>query len=427
MTAARVVALVASGAILWSCARPQAPQGGPVPETFLTVSETRPANLSTVEPFDGPVQIRFPRTMSQRLTRGSPRDAVVVSPQTGEVEVRTSGAGLEISMEGGFTAGSLYQITVLPRFQDRFQNSMGEAFNLFFSTGPEFEPNLVAGLVSERLTLQEVQEARVDASRGDEGVVRSVVSDSTGVFSLPYLPSGSYTLVAYEDGNRDGEPGFVEIQDSVDITVSPGDTLIVAELALLAPDTTAAMLDEVDMGDSLSVVATFDDYIDPTEPLDGVGATVTPEEGEPIEVTEIVHVAEWQDRQAADAAAAPPDPDAPGDDPDGAPADPAVDPTPPPGPQPGAQQDDAGPVLPARELVLILSVPPLLDTPYEVTIEGVRNINGIPDGGGSAELMRTAPPPALPAADPDAPGAGDTPPDSIVNPDVDPDALPPPC
>jgi hypothetical protein len=130
---------------LSGCARPQAPVGGAVPETPLDVVVTFPANLSVVEPFDGPVELVFARPLSERTLAGLPRDAVLVSPATGDVEVDIGDESVEVSLDGGFQAGQVYRVTLLPNVQDRFNNRMFRAFDLFFSTGPELEPNLVAG------------------------------------------------------------------------------------------------------------------------------------------------------------------------------------------------------------------------------------------------------------------------------------------
>ncbi len=384
-----------------ACARPQAPQGGLIPELPLRVVEAQPGHLSVVEPFSGPVEIRFERTVSERLTRGLPNDAVVVSPRGGEVEVQTSGDRIEISMEGGFEAVTVYRVTLLPRFQDRFQNVMGAPFDLFFSTGPMFEPNLLAGLASDRLTLEAVSEARVDAISADEGSVLSAVADTTGIFTFPYLPSGAYTVVAYEDNNRDREPGFTEVQGSASVSLTPGDTLIVTDLELLAPDTTAAILTDVAMLDSTALRASFDDYLDPNELLAGVTATVSTEDGDPLEVAEIIHLAEWESREPESVE---PDPDSVE----------VVD-----EPDPNALLAPEL-ILPVQDLVLVLSDPPIQDVTYEVEVQGVRNINGLPDGGGAEEFVGEPPPPApeeVPEpVDPDVPDGAAAPPDSTAAP-----------
>ena len=403
-----VTAALVGGALV-SCARPQVPQGGGVPEIPLRVVEVRPANLSVVEPFSDPVEIRFAETVSESLTEGSLRDAILVSPRNGEVEISLGGDRIEISMEGGFQSETVYRVTVLPRFEDRYNNAMADPFDLFFSTGPAFEPNLFAGLVSDRLTLEAAAEVRVDAIAVDEGSVRSAVSDTSGIFSFPYLPTGTYTVAAYEDNNRDRERGFTEPQDSVRVSVALGDTLIVTDLELLAPDTTAALLTEATLLVPTAIRLSFDDYLDPNEPLGGVQGTVTLEDGDPVAVSEIIHLTEWEDRAPTPAPV--PDSVVPPAGADSTATTPAVQPDPP-------VSDVPELPLPAQDLVLVLSEPIVPDLDYEVELAGIRNINGILDGGGSVELVQPPPPSEVdvpPAQDPDAPGPG-TPPDSTAAP-----------
>ena len=407
------------------CARPQAPQGGVLPEVPLRAIETRPVHLSTVEPFEEAVVIRFAQVVSERLTQGALTDAVVVSPRTGEVIVEGSDDQLEVSMEGGFQGGLLYRITVLPRLQDRYQNSMEVPFDLLFSTGPAFEPNLVAGIASDGLTFEPVAEFRVDARVAGREEPMSAVADTAGIFSFPYLPSDAYTLIAYEDSNRDGEPGFNEIQDSVQVTVSPGDTLVMADFRLLEPDTTGAVLGEAEAIDSLAIRLAFDDYLDPDAPLAGVEATVTAAAGGTLGVSELLHPAEWEAREPEPEAPAPdsaaardaePEPDSLGAvdavaEPDSLGAvDAVAEPDPVPPADPAVEPEEEGPPLPSRELIIILEAPLVPEETYELQVSGVTNMNGLPGGGGVVELTApAAPPPPDPA---DAPGGADPPADS---------------
>lgn len=402
----RVVRLLVPGtavlAVLSACARPGAPEGGPVPETPLRIVETRPEAMSVVEPFSGSVEIDFARRVSERPARGTFRDGVVVSPRTGSVEVRHRRRGLEIRMEGGFRERTIYRVTVLPVFRDLFQNDMGEPFDLFFSTGPEFEPNLLGGLVTDRLTLEDVGGARVDARAVEGGPTHSTVTDEEGIFAFPYLPSGRYRVVAYEDLNRNREPDFPEPQDSLFVEVSRGDTLIVTELALLAPDTTAAEVVSAEAVDSMAVEVSFDDHLDPEESLEDVRARIVrDEDGEPgPEVVEILHRHEWEARVAEEAEREEPDPPDPEDpdapDPEVPDPDPDLPDLPRPDPEvPEAEPDtppEDEPVRPGREIVLVLDRPLEPEVAYRALVENVTNINGVPDGGGEAGFTRPAPP-----------------------------------
>lgn len=394
-----------------ACARTVAPEGGPVPETPMGVIETSPEDLAVVDPFDGPVRFEFDRRVSERPTTGQLRDAVVVSPRTGDVEVRQRRRGLEIRMEGGFRDETIYRITLLPTVQDLWQNRLDGPFDLFFSTGPEFEPNVLGGLVTDRLTGEDAAGVRVDAVPRTAGPTHSTVTDSVGIFTFPYLPADRYMIWAYEDQNRNREPDFMEPQDSLEVDLARGDTLIVTELALLLPDTTPAVLERADVLDSLTVQLSFDDPLDPEMSLEGIEARLSREDGAAPGVAEILHLHQWEARRAEEA----PDPDDPPDDPDD-PGDPPPEPQPePPAEDPGAPQPD-DPLLPGYELVLILDAPLEPEATYTVVVEGVTNLNGVPGGGGEAEFdAPAAPEPEEDEPDPDPPG--DPPPDTVPPPD----------
>jgi hypothetical protein len=318
----------------------------------LRVVSSTPEPLSVVAPFDNAVRIRFERDLSERLASGggSIQDAVIVSPMTGEPRIETGGSGIEVSIEGGFLPGIVYRVTVLPRFQDRFQNRMAVPFDLIFSTGPDLSPNLIAGIVTSRLTLQSLAGIRIEANMVEGEYPYTAVTDSTGFFTFPHIPEGRYTLVAFEDQNRNRRPDFSERQESIALAINDGDTLIVNDLALLAPDTTAAVLESVALQDSTGLLLTFDDHIDPAASLDEVEATLTREGANAPEITEILHPAVWRAQNASD--------DAP----------------------------LAGPPLPSQEILLILSRPLLEGVTYRLEVSGVPNIRGVPGGGGEAEV-----------------------------------------
>jgi hypothetical protein len=337
-----------------------------VPETPLLVVGTDPEAFSVVRPFGGSVKIDFQRRLSERPARGTLREGVVVSPRTGAVEVQHRRRGLEISMEGGFRETTIYRVTLLPVFRDLFQNPLEGPYDLFFSTGPEFEPNVLAGLVMDRIRGEEVDGARVDARPVENGPTHSTVTDSTGIFTFPYLPAGRYRVTAYEDRNRNREPDFEEPQDSMTVELERGDTLIVTDLTLLQPDTTAAVLEDVAVVDSLALRLTFDDHLDPDDPLEEVRARLVRDGLDVPEVVEILHLHEWEARQeeleAEEVEEAP------------------------------LFAEEPEPPLPSREIVLLLSEPLLPEVTYRVVVEDVTNINGVPGGGGEVEVEGPAEP-----------------------------------
>jgi hypothetical protein len=306
-----------------------------------------------VAPFDGAVKIQFDRSLSERMGSGggSIQDAVVVSPMTSAVRIERGGNSVDVSLEGGFLPDMVYRVIVLPRFQDRFQNRMAVPYDLIFSTGAELAPNLVAGVVTSRTTLETLPGIRVDANTEGGEFPYSAITDSTGFFTFPHIPQGLYTLVAYEDQNRNRQPDFSESQASLALGINDGDTLItVTDLALLAPDTTAAVLENVALQDSLGLRISFDDYIDPLASLNEVVARLLREGANAPEVVEVVHSHVWRARNASN--------------------------------------DDApnGPALPSQEIILLLSRPLLPGITYQLEVTGVVNLHEIPGGGGELEV-----------------------------------------
>ncbi|HSR43209.1 MAG TPA: Ig-like domain-containing protein, partial [Longimicrobiales bacterium] len=204
LTAGVGVAMAALG----SCARQGAPPGGPPDRRPPYVLSTRPDTFAVVEPFRDPVVFRFSERISEQPSSGTLADAAVVSPATSQVRVEHSREAIEVSLLGGFRAGRVYRVTLRPVIRDMFGNLLQRPFELVFSTGGEFHPNTVAGLVEDRITGEGVSGARVDATpTAGEGAGDTITytarTDEDGIFALRYLPPGEYVVTAFEDRNRD--------------------------------------------------------------------------------------------------------------------------------------------------------------------------------------------------------------------------------
>jgi hypothetical protein len=388
----------------------------------MSVLRTSPDTFAILEPFDDGVSFEFDRRVSERPASGQLRDAVVVSPRTGEVSVRHRRRGVEVRMEGGFRERTVYRVTLLPTLQDLWDNRLDGPHDLFFSTGPEFEPNVLGGLVTDRLTGEAMDDVRVEAVPLEaNGLAHSTMTDSTGIFSFPFLPADRYLLRAYDDLNRNREPDFTEPQDSLEVTVARGDTVIVTELVLLLPDTTPAVLTQVEALDSLSLRLEFDDPLDPERPLDEVMVALSREDGGPVpDVLEVLHLHEWEARP-------PPEPEEPREEDPGDPEDPdAPPPAEDPEEEPVAEEvgvparADDDPPLPAFEIFVVLEGPLEVGVEYLVEVEGLTNLNGVPGGGGERTVVGPEPP--------REPEPEEMPPDTIPPPDTVPswDRLPPP-
>ncbi|MCY4646470.1 MAG: Ig-like domain-containing protein [Gammaproteobacteria bacterium] len=442
-------------ALMAGCAREATPPGGPPDRLPPIVILSEPDTFSTVEPFRSPVTLRFSERISERPSAGTLDQSVVVSPASGEVRVSHGREGLTVRVPGGFEAGHVYRVTVLPVIQDMFGNSLQEPFELFFSTGPEFTPNVVAGSVIDRLTGEPLRDARVDAAVAGSDVVHTAVTDSTGIFALRYLPAGDFVLSAYLDRNRNAQADFTEPQGTrpalLDGDGEAADTAIVLEVALLARDTTSARLARVIVDDSISLSVSLDDYLDPELPLDDVRVVVTSDSVEAPRPLAVLHpheaeayrsaladslareqavrdsVAQARADSVAQAEAAPGDTTAAADPeltPAPAEAEAAADPPPAPA-EPGAgaaEEVDGGRPTAQQTFIVILDGVLVPEIPYEVEVSNITNINGVGGGGGTVEFSRPAPPP--PPEDTVQAEADSVPPDTI--PAAAPDGTPPP-
>ena len=258
------------------------------------VVSTWPDTFARIEATREPAVIQYSERISESPTRGTLEEAVLISPLTGEHEVEHSRSSLEISVIGGFQPGLVYRIRILPTVKDMFGNPMLEPFELVFSTGGEFEANVLAGLVRDRITMEPVEEARVEARPADEEDEEDVpvyvsTTDTAGIYLLRYLPSGAYTVTAYQDNNRNEEPDFTEAQEATTVALGVregvADTLI-DRLTILQPDTIPAMLVRAEAEDSVTLRLTFDDYLVVGSSLTDVRVTLTPSQEETEEAEE---------------------------------------------------------------------------------------------------------------------------------------------
>ena len=144
----------------WGCARQGRPTGGPQDRIPPMVVSTWPDTFATVEPTRDPIVITFSERISERPTVGRLDDVVVVSPETGQARVKHTRSGLEISLAGGLRPGLVYRVRVLNTVKDMFNNPMEGPFELVFSTGGAYELNVLAGVVTDRITGEKVDQAR---------------------------------------------------------------------------------------------------------------------------------------------------------------------------------------------------------------------------------------------------------------------------
>lgn len=376
-------ALVAAVALL-GCAQYGAPPGGERDQQPPQVVATVPEPLSVVPDLREAVVIRF----NERLSEQGAEDAVIVSPRTGDVRVRRSGSELRVEMQGGWRAGQIYRIVILPELRDLFGNQRTEPAELVFSTGPEIPQTALAGIVTERITGRPPQRAVVEAVRQADSTVYVTPVATDGFFALLNLPEGEYELMAYADANQDWTPGPAEPRSRA-LGITLGADTLAQDLAILPFDTTAARVLGTAMQDG-AVRVQLDDYVDSTGIAGATATLYALPDTTPLPVAFTVRFSAPQPARADSAArpdtladAALPDAlamvqDTVAAEPVGRPAQRAGQ----------AAADSARVPLPAREFFALPASPPAPGE-YLIGVVGITNINGYPDGGGMAPLTIT--------------------------------------
>lgn len=361
-------------AVVLACAHALAPPGGEVDREAPRLIGTMPEQQAIVPGFDDKVVFSFDEKIGER----GARDAVLVSPETGPPVLERDGSDLKVWLRGGWQPNQIYRVIITPGVQDRFGNARREPAELVFSTGPELTETAIAGLITDRLTGRPLAEMRVQAiSVPDTATVHSTVTDTAGFFGLRFLPAGSYRILAFEDANRNKRADRTERRDQLERTLRTATDTQVVELALLSPDSTPARLLRADPVDSVQVRLSFDDHLDPTQPLDRIGVALfqmpdSARVGMPMRLLTTRELARLR-LPPADTSGRRPVPAAAGQ---------AV--------------SDTSRVLPFQELVLLTEMPLLPSTRYRIEVSGATNITGLPGGGGSVSFTtraRAEPPP----------------------------------
>lgn len=380
--------LVAAGVGVLACARPYAPPGGEPDRSPPRLVSVTPEPLAVVAAGNQPVTFRFDERLSER---GFSEALVTVSPLDSALRVDRSGGEVRVRIDGGWRPGRVYRVVLLPGIRDLFGNERSQQSEVVFSTGDPIGNTALAGMVIDRVTGQPAQNGVVEALHRSADARYTAIADSSGFYSLRYLPLGEYDVHAFDDLNRNRRRDGLEPVDigHAAVFAAPTDTVALI-FSTLSPDTTAPRVARAQALDSLHVRIEFDDPADPALAPEVVRAQVhaLPDSTAYADVVRIITAAVFQDerRAAADSAAAD---TAAADRPPGAAADTAA------AAAPAAETE----LLPVRELVLRLDRP-LLPGSYTVTVSGLTNLHGL-TGGGTARFDVAAPP--TPEPEPPAP------------------------
>ena len=258
MTASRRLALLAAAAATGAaaCASPGAPPGGPVDKTPPVIVKVTPDSGATNSKAKA-LTITFSEVVSER-----PRGAddlsgeVVLSPSDGPARVQWQRDRITVRPRKEFRPNTAYSVTVMPGLTDLSGNATRRERVIVFSTGTTIPKGIVRGAVFDWTTNRPAGGALIDAQVGKDTTFKWIArADSVGRFSVPFLPSGSYTIRALIDANKNGKLDSRELWDSVSVNVADSLRL---DFYGFVHDTLGARIVGADVKDSVTLRLTFD-------------------------------------------------------------------------------------------------------------------------------------------------------------------------
>lgn len=412
--AALVGAVSATLVLAAGCARQEAPPGA-VPESQPPqIAELFPPRDTVIEGLGDAARVDFDEPIS---ARGNLSRQLRASPAF-EYRVEAGHGDIRIEPRDGWRSGAVYVLELDVGVSDLLNNTREEPIRWRFSTGPPVTGTVVTGRIWDRITGEQLQEARAvflavggDSALAGDSIPYSAVPDSGGTFRLEAVPPGSYRAYGFRDRNRNRTlDRRLEASDSTTFTLDGPAGTAALEFVLVEPDSTPPVLGLAEARDSLTLRLTFDDYLLPgaAPPADSVTLRrAGEEEAWPVDSLRVLEADDVEEREslqhdaffdpseAREAQQAPLDTAAPGDTAGAASDTAAARDTGAAAPDTVAAAQDTAPAspvgpLPSRSLRMSLGRPLTQDT-FRVMIRGARNLQGLAGGGDTLFVYTPAP------------------------------------
>jgi len=263
----RLTAIAGAFTAIAACASAGPPPGGPerhTPPEIVSISvdsgQTNVKVKSVVFQFDEVISDK-PAGASVSLDQ-----IFLISPRNGTPIASWHRTKVDVRPRKGFKPNTAYRITMLPGIVDLRNNVRKDTRTLVFSTGPDFPPYSVAGVVFDWVAQRPAVGAYIEAtSHADTSLVYITASDSLGQFDAGPLGPGDYTVRALIDQNGNRMLDRNEKWDTTTVTITT--TSKTVELDAIERDSTPPVIEAVGVPDSVTVRVTFDKAIDPRIPL----------------------------------------------------------------------------------------------------------------------------------------------------------------
>ncbi len=283
-------------ALLTACASMAAIPGGPPdhtpPKLIGTVPDTNAVNVHR-----DAVTFRFDEVVNDRS--GPTQDLnglFLISPRDGAPRISWHRDHIDVRPKGKWLPNTAYSVTLLPGLGDLSGNITKYSYTLVFSTGPSMPTLGVVGRVFDWMRMTVAPNALVEAIQRPDSVVYIARADSAGQFRVGPFGPGTYTVIAWVDGNRNfaRDPG--EIWDSTQVKVT--DVQPMLEMLAAPRDTIGPAIATVSADDSLTIRVALDKPLAPAAPLDTGQVRLMSADSAHLTVDRILTLAEYDSARA---------------------------------------------------------------------------------------------------------------------------------
>ena len=297
MAAWRWVTAFFLATLLASCARIAAPPGGPPDRAPPELLSTTPDSVAVLADWDDDVEFRFSEVISEGgtpnfgLGSGDLEKLIILSPSTRVPVVRWRRSRITVRPREGWRPNTVYRIELLPGIVDLRSNRSRNGRVVTFTTGAPLPTDTLRGLVVNWNTRRPAPRGLVEAILLPDSLPYRTTADSVGVFALGPLPAGEYLVYAVIDENNDARRQPRELFDSVRLERG---RVLAGELWTFRRDTTPVRIQTVTRGDSLTLVVTFSQQLDPRQPWRGDSVrVVTLPDSTPVAVDTVLSQASF--------------------------------------------------------------------------------------------------------------------------------------
>lgn len=256
-------------ALIFSCATPIGPTGGPRDQKGPVILSTQPESGTTN--FDGN-KIDF--YFNEYVNRNSLTNNITVEPDLGlDYDIDWKKKRLTIAFDGQLPDSTTIIVTLSGNISDTKSNKMGSPVTVAVSTGDEIDQGQITGRVRYADSGEPIISEKVLLYRSPidlkERATYQAETDTGGVFRFSYLREGAYKAIYLEDRNRnkiwdrksESAQGF-----SLDtLELAKADTAELGIMYVQRVDTIAPKLQAVGMFSSQRLRLRFNDDVQLTD------------------------------------------------------------------------------------------------------------------------------------------------------------------